>query len=148
MESRKPSAATGNGATLAIGQVSGFAATISGFGLGDTIDLLGLSATSASINGSNQLVVLNGSTTVATLKLAGSYATASLNVVSDGNGGVDVTLASLASSQPPGAGHAMSAFVSAMAGIGGAAGAAVTGAQPLNTEAPRLLAPIPGKDHP
>ena len=130
----------GGSATLALKATSKFASTIAGFAPTDVIDLIKIAATGASINGSDQLVIVNGGKTVMTLQLTGSYSGATFSVGSDGAGGTDVKMLTVATVQPQ-------AFVAAMAGIGGAAGAAVTGAQPLNTEAPRLLAPIPGKDH-
>ena len=103
----------GSNATLAIGRPSAFSATISGLAISDTIDLLGAVATSASINASDQLIVLNGSRTVATLQLAGDYAGASFGVGSDGHGGADIAL--IATTAAP------QAFVAAMAGFGASA---------------------------
>jgi fibronectin-binding autotransporter adhesin len=107
----------GANATLALKTASKFAATISGYGVGDTVDLLGKKATSASINGSDQLVIVNGATTVATLQLSGTYSGATFSVGSDGNGGTSVEM--LATSRVP------PAFIAAMASLGGGAGAAL-----------------------
>ncbi|RBP11158.1 hypothetical protein DFR50_11744, partial [Roseiarcus fermentans] len=62
----------GAGATLNLSAPASFASTIGGLGFDDTIFLKGITATSATLNASNQLVVANGATTVATLKLSGA----------------------------------------------------------------------------
>jgi len=80
-------------ATLALMTPKAFDATLSGFAAGDIIDLLAVTATGASVNGSDQLVVVNGKATVATLQLAGSYVGTTFNIGSDGKGGTDVTIA-------------------------------------------------------
>jgi hypothetical protein len=90
----------GNDATLAMKFAKTFAATISGFAASDTLELLRAKATGANVNGSDQLVIVNGSTTVATLQLAGSYAGVSFSVVSNGNGGTDITIANGANEAP------------------------------------------------
>ena len=108
----------GAGATLALKKPTGVAATISGYGVGDTIDLLKIAATGASVNGSNQLVIVNGATTVAKLQLTGSYAGATFNIASDGAGGTRITLLTAAMASP----HA---FIGAMAGLGGRPGPAL-----------------------
>ncbi len=64
----------GDDATLQINTPASFSATLGGFSLGDTIFLPGVTATSASVNGSDQLVVMNGASTVATLQLDAAYA--------------------------------------------------------------------------
>ena len=51
-----------------------YTGTVTGFGVGDSIELLGLSADSVSLNALDQLVVKSGTTTVATIQLAGNYA--------------------------------------------------------------------------
>ncbi len=109
----------GTGATLALKNPAKFASTISGFAPGDTIDLLGKKATAASVNASDQLVIVNGATTVATLQLAGTYTGDTFSVTSDGAGGSNVTVSTGAMASP----HA---FVAAMAAVGGARGAAVS----------------------
>ncbi len=64
--------------------------TLSGFGSHDTIDLQNVVATSLSFAGGT-LTVKNGSTIVASLKLAGTYTTASFALNSDGHGGSAIT---------------------------------------------------------
>ena len=82
----------GAAANLAIGRAAAFRATIGGFAAGDAIDLRSLTATGASVDAGDQLVVVNGARTVATLQLTGSYEGDTFNVGSDGAGGTDVTL--------------------------------------------------------
>ncbi|HZZ62277.1 MAG TPA: hypothetical protein VFE63_14075 [Roseiarcus sp.] len=67
--------ATFNGANaaLTLNSPSSFGATIGGFALEDTIDLVGITANGASVNGSSQLVVSENGTAVATLQLDGAY---------------------------------------------------------------------------
>ena len=130
----------GSGATLALKKPTKFASTISGYAVGDTIDLLKIAATGASINASDQLVIVNGSKSVATLQLTGNYSGATFTIGSDGNGGTNVTLLTAASVPPPAA--TSHAFVAAMAGLGGASGteAALTHA-PLTSVVQSLVSP-------
>ena len=109
----------GANATLALKSPTAFASTIGGLAVSDTIDLLGLAATGASVNGSDQLVIVNGSKTIATLQLSGAYAGAIFKVGSDGAGGTDVTLLTAAAVLPPGG--SAQAFAAAMAGLGATA---------------------------
>ena len=82
----------GSNGILAVGKPSAFAATISGFAAGDLIDLLGIAATAVSYQ-SNVLTVMNGATTVASLNLAGSYASnTDFEVSSDGVGGTRISI--------------------------------------------------------
>ena len=82
-------------ATLALAAPSSFDAVISGFAAGDEIDLLGTTATSVSYQ-SNILTVLNGTTTVASLNLSGSYSDSTdFELCPDGNGGSAITIASV-----------------------------------------------------
>ena len=62
----------GAGATLTLDKPASFASTIGGFGLDDTLDLVGLTANAAKINASNQLVVTENGATVVTLQLSGN----------------------------------------------------------------------------
>ncbi len=133
---------TFNGAaTLALKKPTKFAATIGGFAVGDTIDLLKIAATGASINGKDQLVIVNGATILATLKLTGIYSGATFTIGSDGHGGTRVTMLTAAGA-PPSA-STPHAFAAAMAGLcggdGGSAGLAPAPA--ANENAMRLLAP-------
>ena len=86
---------TGTTGTLTIDSIAGAKQTISGLTAGDAIDLTGVKATSAVVNGSDQLVISNGSTVVAQLQLAGSYLSDGFTVVSDGNGGSLITLSTV-----------------------------------------------------
>ena len=79
LQADRPAAATltvsfaGTDATLSMRFARNFAATISGFVASDVLDLLETKATGASVNGHDQLVIVNGNTIVATLQLSGSY---------------------------------------------------------------------------
>ena len=125
---------SGTNAVLAIGNAKVFAATISGFAASDTIDLLNLKATGASVNGSDQLVVVNGATTVASLQLTGAYAGATFNLASDGHAGTNITLASAPLTL------AMAAAMAAMA-AGDGAGAITTAQDTASPLAPMLARP-------
>jgi hypothetical protein len=128
----------GANAILALASPAGFAATINGFAPTDTIDLLGKKATSATLNGSDQLVIVNGTTTIATLQLAGTYTGDTFSVLSDGNGGTNVTVSTGAAAVPPPAHQ----FIAAMAGMGGGGAAAVlSGVEALHLARPMLMAP-------
>jgi hypothetical protein len=83
-----------SGTTLALASPQGFTNTISGFSSGDTIDLIGTLATDISLNNSDQLVIADAGTAVATLQLTGNYSGTGLAflVASDGNGGTAITL--------------------------------------------------------
>ena len=117
----------GSGARLDLKKASKMAGTIAGFMAGDTIDLLKTSVTSVSLNGSDQLVVMNGASTVATLQLAGNYAGQTFGVVSDGHGGSAITVSG---------GGMTSAFIAAMAAMG------VTGA-PMTARIPPIASSNP-----
>ena len=80
--------------SLDLAAPANFTNSISDFAIGDTIDLLGVSATAASVNNSDQLVVTNGGAAVATLQLTGTVPSGSFFVTSDGSGGSDITVAS------------------------------------------------------
>ena len=122
----------GPSATLALKQAAAFAAKIGGFASGDTIDLLATTATGASVNGADQLVIVNGTTTVATLQLSGSYAGATFGVGSDGKGGTDITLSTAPSP------HLLTA---AMAAMVPSAGVSAGGHIPVAQNAPLLATP-------
>jgi hypothetical protein len=126
----------GNG-ILALKDPSKFAATINGFAPGETIDLLAKKATSATLNGSDQLVIVNGSKAVATLQLAGTYTGDTFTVTSDGDKGSNITVTTGAALPPPAGAvvHPPMAgavtnhqFIAAMAGMG--AGGALSHGQP------------------
>ena len=120
---------------MALKKAGNFAGTIAGFGATDSIDLLRTVATAASVNGHDQLVIVKGAATVATLQLTGNYSGDTFSVASDGQGGSNVTVSTPMQRQ-----HL---FASACAGLG------VKAAEPLDalvtkaTANPsvRLLAP-------
>lgn len=103
----------GVGGDLKLGDAASFAATIAGFAAGDTIDLLGQAATSATLQTGNQLVVKNGGQTVTILQLTGDYSGSAFAVASDGRGGSNITVTAGLLAQ------AMSAMVPAAAGHAG-----------------------------
>jgi hypothetical protein len=90
----------GAGGTLALDRAGAFAATIAGFAAGDTIDLIDTAATSATVNGSDQLVITNGAAAVATLQLR-TYTGGTFSTGSDGHGGTAITVSGGAKAIPP-----------------------------------------------
>ena len=129
----------GAGAVLALKKTAKLAGAVSGLAVGNSIDLLKQAATGASVNASNQLVIVNGATTVTTLQLAGSYAGAVFSVGSDGAGGTLVKL--LATNAAPPAPHG---FIAAMAGlVSSAGGGGIQTTAPSAGEADlRLASPV------
>jgi hypothetical protein len=83
-------------------QPSEFQGTIAGFGAGDTIDLTGIPFSSANTetyadnSGSGVLTVSDGTTTLATLAMTGSYSTPFFQLISDTSGGTDIVTACFA----------------------------------------------------
>lgn len=75
------------GSLLKITLPASFASTISGFSLGDIIDLGGITADGVTLNGANQLVVTNHGVVVDTLQLSGDYSHLGFLVMPDFNGG-------------------------------------------------------------
>jgi hypothetical protein len=152
----------GPAATLALKIPNAFLATIGGLAAGDNIDLLTLAATGASVNAKDQLVVVNGAKTVATLQLSGNYVGAAFSTKADGHGGTNIELASgggarlpsvygmatlLAQSAMP-AGVTTTravapphAFITAMAGFGGMMASHATPAEAWAAREPLLSAP-------
>ena len=113
------------------------AAKISGYAPADTIDLLKTAATGASINASDQLVIVNGATTVATLQLTGSYTGATFSVGSDGKGGTDIVMLTAASVTPSMAStssNAPHAFIAAMAQMGTESATALAGSHSYSSQ--------------
>ena len=132
----------GAGATLALKAPTTFAATIAGFAVGDTVDLLKIAATGASVNANDQLVIVNETTTVASLQLTGTYNGATFTIGSDKHGGTNITLLTASMVPPPaGASPAPStqAMVAAMAGLGAVAGSVVVAGVHIEPLAPTLL---------
>jgi hypothetical protein len=76
----------GANATLALADPTGVAATLGGLAAGDTIDLIDIAATGASVNARDRLVIVDGTVQVANLHLTGAYGGATFTVGSDGNG--------------------------------------------------------------
>ncbi len=127
----------GGAATLALKRPNAFAATLAGFATGDVIDLLALKATGASVNGADQLVVVDGARTVATLRLSGAYAGASFTTAADGHGGTNVALAPAPQAGFPSV-HGMAA---AMASLAATAGVATLGHRLAAAHLPVLATP-------
>jgi hypothetical protein len=80
---------------LVLDQPGGSFGTITGFALGDTIDLKNTASTSDNYSG-GVLTVFNGSATVATLTIAGSFSGDTFALGDDGHGGTDITLVTVA----------------------------------------------------
>jgi hypothetical protein len=78
--------------TLMLQQPDVFAGVITGFTIGDTIDLAGIAADTA-VWSAGQLVISNAGSPVATLSLTGNYASAIFNMADDSNGGSALTTA-------------------------------------------------------
>lgn len=70
-----------------------FEATVAGFRSGDSIDLEGVRANRYTLTASDELVLKQGSTTVATIQLTGSYAANAFALSADGSGDTIVKLA-------------------------------------------------------
>jgi hypothetical protein len=86
----------GANATLALNQPLSFGATIGGLAESDVIDLVGVTANGASVNGSNQLIV-TGNGPVVTLQLGGS--TSGFDFVPQSvSGGTDIVISAPTSS--------------------------------------------------
>ncbi len=73
------------------GNTYGFGGTITGFAIGDTIDLAGVLATGSAYAGG--ILTLSEASGAATLDLPGSFTTQSFEIAADGSGGTDVWLA-------------------------------------------------------
>jgi hypothetical protein len=84
---------SGSHNVLDIGSSGPFAATISGFGATDTIDLDGITANGLSYAG-GVLTLKDNGTSVASIALSGIANAGSLGLISDGNGGTDITFGS------------------------------------------------------
>jgi FG-GAP-like repeat len=82
---------TGSGGALYLGAPASFAAAISGFAQGDTIDLAGIAATTATYSGGYLTVADNG-TQVASLALEGDFSSSEFTVSPDGAGGSDIAV--------------------------------------------------------
>jgi len=140
----------GPAATLALKIPNAFLATIGGLAAGDTIHLLTLTATGASVNGSDQLVVVNGARTVATLQLSGNYIGATFTTEADGNGGTNVELVAGGGVEVPSVPRMAAvaapiapphAFIAAMAGFGVTKPSHATPGEPWVSRGSLLSAP-------
>jgi len=97
------------GGTLQLDSLVAFGGTISGFQLGDDIDLRGLAFTSGkdtlswSQSGTSGTLTVTSGAKVETLTLLGQYATADFSAATDGHGGTVITdtVASSSASQTP-----------------------------------------------
>jgi hypothetical protein len=93
--------ASGGHETLVLDAPTSTTSTFTGFAANDKIDLANLVATTASFS-AGTLTLLDGSSTVATLLLDGSYTSANFTLTSDGNGGTDIKyVATLSDFAPP-----------------------------------------------
>ena len=90
----------GGSAILAITAVSSFGDTIGGLAATDEIDLIKTAATSAVLNGSNQLVVTNNGAAVVTLQLSGDNSGLAFSTASDGNGGTFIVASAAPAAVP------------------------------------------------
>jgi hypothetical protein len=84
---------------LALATPSAVTSTLSGFGAGDLIDLLHITATSLKFLG-DTLTIKDGKTVIGALTLQGSYTTADFALMSDNNGGTEIAFAGAASMPP------------------------------------------------
>ncbi len=79
---------TATSGTLVLDDVAHFAGTVTGFTLGDTIDLVGIAPANVSITNAGSLLVNYGTGSFA---LIGNYNPADFSIVSDGHAGTDIT---------------------------------------------------------
>ena len=78
----------GTGGKLNLNAPASFSGLFKGFGLGDTIDLAGIAATSASYSNTlGDLIVSDNGSTVASLPLVGEIPGTQFSVLSDGGSG-------------------------------------------------------------
>ena len=102
-----------SGGILQLDSLMAFGGTISGFHLGDDIDLRGLAFTSGkdtlswSQSGTSGTLTVTSGAKVETLTLLGQYATADFSAATDGHGGTVITdtVASSSASQTPFVAH-------------------------------------------
>jgi large repetitive protein len=78
----------GTAATLKLDDVAHFTGSVTGFALGDTIDLVGIGSANISVTNPGSLQIGYGAGSIA---LGGNYNPADFTVGSDGQGGTDVT---------------------------------------------------------
>lgn len=82
---------TETGGFLKLDDPAGFAALISGFKAGDTIDLV-LTAADGKSFANHQLTITDGGNVVATLDFQGKFTTNDFTLSTDHNGGTDITI--------------------------------------------------------
>jgi hypothetical protein len=137
----------GGDATLGLGILSEFAATISGFAPTDVIKIF-VTADAATLGPGDTLVITNGGATVGILQLAGDYTGDSFHVA---GGAITVTTPGAAPGAP-GAGsplpHGKTApflaghrFIATMAGLAGSAGGAIHADHSMPLREPVLFKP-------
>lgn len=83
----------GSAATLLLDQASGLTGTVSNFEVGDTIDLLNMSVSSFTFDGSTLTLATNSGTVA--YQFAGVQSGTELNVTDDGHGGTAISLSLL-----------------------------------------------------
>ena len=112
----------GAGAKLALGDAAVFHVAMSGFAVGDSIDLLKVAATKATLGAGDRLVITDGGKTVAVLQLSGTYTGDTFSVTSDGHAGSNITLTTPGPQGP--AVRAVGAFAQQMSALASPAGQA------------------------
>jgi hypothetical protein len=85
--------------TLVLSNLSGFAGTISDFGVGDTLALAGSTATSA-VYANNLLTISNGAQVISTLTLLNNATNETFATAQDSSGNTDITAVAVSTSVP------------------------------------------------
>lgn len=83
----------GSNVSVQLDAPSQYTGTLTGFGLGDTLDLVGVAGTAAAVVNANTLVVTGPGGTLATVALAGNYTGATFTAVASGGTTVVTNLA-------------------------------------------------------
>jgi hypothetical protein len=78
--------------TLFVDSLTFMAGTINGFGVGETLDVTGATITKVSVNAADQLVMMNGATTLGQFQLTGNHSGDTFSLVADGKGGTKVLI--------------------------------------------------------
>jgi hypothetical protein len=100
--------ANGGNETLILNSTDPVSGTLSGFRIGDTIDLASVVNTVSTMGGT--VILLDGTTAVETLTLLGHFTPADFSLNPDNHGGTDITLAPSASAATTSPAHAAPAF--------------------------------------
>ena len=125
---------TGGNQTLELGTPAGNTSLISDWGQGDTIDVLNTTVTSFTYApAAGVLTLKDGTTTLGTLKFAGTYTKANFSLASDGHSGTDILFAGSAG-QPADPVADLQAAVAATSGSAQAVG--LTAAAPAPAALP------------